>query len=83
MKLFRSSRTTRVAFGSFALLMLIAAAIVDGFRASASNDFNSDSTQDESVSVRLLSRNSAAINLRPGRDLPTEYKSSDYSSYQL
>lgn len=83
MKILSCSQIIRFYSGSFVLLMIIVIAGIGIFRTSASNNANERSTKGAFVSVQLKSRNTAAVNLRPGRDLPTTYRSGDHSSAEL
>ena len=77
--------TLRVFFGILLISTLMIAAGINGFPgASAENTANIlDGTTGKPISVMLKSQNTPVINLRPGQDLPTEYDSGDYSSYQF
>ncbi len=83
MKTFHSNHISRFYFGSIILLTITVIAAVGIFRASASNEANESSTKDGNVSVQLKTQNNHAVNLRPGRDLATNYDSGDLSSYQM
>ncbi|MBA2736974.1 MAG: hypothetical protein H0U50_09345 [Pyrinomonadaceae bacterium] len=71
MKTVHLNKIFRFYFGSFILLMMIVIAGIGVFRTSASDETNENPTKDGLVSVQLKSQNTTAINLRPGRDLPT------------
>ena len=75
---FNNRQRVSVAFLCISLLSGISLFI--NYKAEAGKDISS---KDGLVSVRLESQNSAAVNLRPGRDLPTNYDSVDFSSYQM
>ena len=69
MKTYLKSKTARVYSVSFVLIALVVIGGVFGFRATAASD--------ETVSVRLKSQNSLALNFLQGRDLPTVYDGGD------